>query len=265
MNTIVLGIEYDGSLFSGFQSQREELTVQNELEKALSQVADTPIRVIVAGRTDAKVHATQQVVSFTFYGERPLQAWVLGANANMHHAIRVLWAEIAPLDFSARYSALWRRYVYVYLESDQRSALGRNFVKWQPNTLNELAMREGAQCLIGEHDFSSFRGSRCQSRTPFRRIYALNVIRKGSMVYIDVTANAFLLHMVRNIAGVLGSVGEQTIQPEDVMNILVACDRKLAPPTAGPEGLYLVHVGYNEIKHGSRARSPIILGSEELD
>ena len=146
MNTIALGLEYDGSLFSGFQSQRNQLTIQNELEKALSQVADAPIRVTVAGRTDAKVHATQQVVSFDFYGERPLRAWVFGVNANMHPAIRVIWAEVTPVHFNARFSALWRRYIYVFLESDQRSAL---------------------------------------------RIYALNVIRKGAMVYIDVTANAF--------------------------------------------------------------------------
>ena len=265
MNTIALGLEYDGSLFSGFQSQRNELTIQNELEKALSQVADVPIRVTVAGRTDAKVHATQQVVSFDFYGERPLGAWIRGVNANMHPAIRVIWAEVTPVHFSARFSALWRRYIYVFLESDQRSALGRDFVKWQSRSLDEEAMREGAQCLIGEHDFSSFRGSQCQSRTPFRRIYALNVIRKGAMVYIDVTANAFLLHMVRNIAGTLASVGEQMIQSKEVMDILVACDRKVAPPTSGSEGLYLVHVGYNDIKLGSRARAPLILGSEMLD
>lgn len=265
MHTVVLGLEYDGSLFSGFQSQRDTPTVQDELEEALSKVADIPIRVTVAGRTDAKVHATQQVVSFLYGGERPLTAWIRGVNANMHRAIRIIWAEVAPVDFSARFSALWRRYVYIFLESNHRPALVRDFVKWQQYSLNDRAMHIGAQFLVGEHDFSSFRGAHCQSKTPFRHIHKMSVVRDGAVIYIDITANAFLLHMVRNIAGILAAVGEQIVKPDEVKKILVARDRKLAPPTANPEGLYLVHVGYNDIQNGSKARSPLILGSQVLD
>ena len=181
--TIALGLEYLGTAFHGFQSQRGPTTVQDVLEKALARVAGEAIRVTAAGRTDAGVHATHQVVSFTG-PSRPLSAWV-----------------------NARRSAARRRYMYVFGEADPRPAIGNDLAHWQTKVLDVERMEAAAQILIGEHDFSSFRAAQCQAPTPNRRIEKLSVSRNGRMVVIDTIANAFLMHMVRNIAGTLEQVG----------------------------------------------------------
>ena len=265
MPVYALGVEYDGSAFHGYQSQPGVLTVQDALQASLSKVADTPLSVVAAGRTDSGVHATQQVVSFRFDGERPLSAWVRGVNSNLPNAACVLWAVRAPDDFHARFDATWRRYVYVFGERDPLPAIGRQLATWTPTPIDDRAMDEAARVLIGEHDFSTFRAAQCQSRSPVRRIHSISVRRRGHLIYIDVCANAFLLHMVRNIAGTLLAVGKGEMPTSRVGELLALRDRVPAPPTAASDGLYFVHVNYPNLPEPTRPRTPPILGPLVLD
>lgn len=241
-----LGIEYDGAAFSGWQAQRRAdlPTLQETLERALAAVADHPVSTVCAGRTDAGVHARAQVVHFDTTAERPERAWVLGANAHLPRGIAVQWARPVPESFHARFSAVSRSYRYLVLNRRQRSALwdGRC---WQlRHALDADAMARAGQALIGEQDFSAFRGSGCQSRTPMRRVESLQVARAGECVTIDIRANAFLLHMVRNIAGALVKVGSGEREESWIGALLASRDRRQAAATAPPQGLYLVAVGY---------------------
>ena len=235
-----IGIEYDGSAFLGWQIQRQEPTVQGVLEQALSRVADHEARVIACGRTDAGVHACCQVAHFDSDSRRSERSWVLGLNSHLPDGVSVLW--IRPVDdgFHARFSAFARRYRYRILNRWIRPALENSRASWVRKPLDADAMNEAAQHLKGEHDFSSFRASACQATHAVREIHEISVERSGDIVTLDVTANGFLYHMVRNIAGSLVRVGEGGAPTTWIGELLEARNRKLAAPTAQPEGLYFV-------------------------
>ena len=242
---IALGIEYDGSGFCGWQMQRHGTrTVQQELEKALSIVADEPVQVVCAGRTDTGVHATGQVVSFETSSVRPDKAWVLGVNAHLPDDVASLWASQVAEDFSARFSATARQYRYVILNRRARPALLNKRVTWRYDSIDTEAMHQAAQVLIGEQDFSSFRSSACQAEHARRCVHFINVHRKGDFIYIDIEANAFLHHMVRNIVGSLLEVGLGEKPLDWIGELLALQDRTQAGITAPADGLYLVKVSY---------------------
>lgn len=244
---IALGIEYDGSGFSGWQMQKHGTrTVQGELEQALSIVADEPVQVVCAGRTDTGVHATGQVVSFDTTAIRNEKAWVLGVNTHLPDDVASLWSAEVSDDFSARFSATARQYRYVILNRRGRAAVLHSKVTWRHGKIDEQAMHRAAQVLIGEQDFSSFRSSACQAEHARRNIHYINISRKGDFIYIDIEANAFLHHMVRNIVGSLLMIGQGEHQESWMHTLLLAKDRTQAGPTASAKGLYLVKVTYPE-------------------
>ncbi len=246
MTRIVLGIEYDGSAFFGWQWQVSGRTVQDELQKALSVVANHPVTVQCTGRTDTGVHALEQVVHFETDAIRDDKAWLMGTNANLPSDVRVIWIKLAVADFHARYSAIARFYRYIILNRPVNSALQHGRVTWFRPPLDAERMHLAAQSLVGEHDFSSFRAQRCQSKSPNRRMHFVEVYREGEQVIMDISANAFLHHMVRNIAGVLMAIGcgEQEIAWTE--QLLKLKNRQLAGVTASPCGLYLGGVFYPE-------------------
>lgn len=249
MSRVVLGIEYDGSLFSGWQYQDDLRTVQGEVEKALSKVANEAITVRCTGRTDTGVHALEQVVHFDTYAKRELKSWVMGGNVNLADDVRIIWAKHAVDDFHARYSAIARFYRYIILNRPVKSALLRSQVTWCFDHLDENKMHQAAQALIGTHDFSSFRAKGCQSVSPNRIMHFINVYREGENVIIDLSANAFLHHMVRNIAGVLMAIGMGDKPISWTEELLEIKDRQQSGVTAPPYGLYLGGVYYPE-KYG---------------
>lgn len=244
MPRLALGIEYDGSAFAGWQYQHHARSVQGDLQAALARVADHPVELTAAGRTDAGVHALEMVAHFDTGAERPLHGWVLGANANAPAEITVLWAQPVADSFHARHSALARRYLYRLLDQRVRPALERNRVSWTRYTLDSGAMHEAAQALVGQHDFSAFRAAECQSPTPVRKLFEIGVTRRGPYVDIEVRANAFLHHMVRNIAGSLILVGRGERPVGWPADVLRGRDRREAGPTAPPQGLYFVAADY---------------------
>lgn len=235
-----IGIEYDGSAFLGWQIQRQEPTVQGVLERALARVADHEARVIACGRTDTGVHACCQVAHFDSAAQRSERSWVLGLNSHLPDAVSVLW--IRPVDeaFHARFSAFARRYRYRILNRWIRPALENTRASWVRKPLDAGAMHEAAQHLQGEHDFSSFRASACQATHAVREIHDISVERGDDIITLEVAANGFLYHMVRNIAGSLIRVGEGEAPADWIRELLEARNRKLAAPTAQPEGLYFV-------------------------
>ncbi|MFZ5723360.1 MAG: tRNA pseudouridine(38-40) synthase TruA [Pseudomonadota bacterium] len=242
---IALGIEYDGSRYHGWQMQAREVDcVQQRVDRAVSFVAGHPVTVVCAGRTDAGVHATGQVVHFDTEAVREERAWLMGVNSRLPDDIVVRWVRPVADDFHARYSAFARRYRYVILNEPVRPAILGRHVTWNFRPLDAARMHAAAQALIGEHDFSSFRAAGCQSTTPMRHVSQVAVTRHGALVVVEVRANAFLHHMVRNIAGTLMAVGCGQLAPERVGELLAARDRRLAPATAAPYGLYLVQVDY---------------------
>ena len=244
---IALGIEYDGSGFSGWQLQRHGTrTVQGVLEQALSIVADHPVQLVCAGRTDTGVHATGQVVHFDTRSERPDRAWVLGVNAHLPDDVASVWACPVADDFSARFTATARYYRYVILNRRARSAVLSRRVTWLYDRLDVEAMYEAAQVLIGEQDFSSFRSAACQAEHARRCVHFVKVHRQGDFIYIDIEANAFLHHMVRNIVGSLLKVGTGEQSVNWIGELLALRDRTRAGITAPADGLYLVKVSYPE-------------------
>jgi tRNA pseudouridine38-40 synthase len=244
MPRLALGIEYDGSAFAGWQYQSHARSVQGELQQAVSRVADHPVELTAAGRTDAGVHALEMVAHFDTSATRPLHAWVLGANANAPADVTVLWAcEVAPT-FHARFHALARHYLYCILDRPLRPALQRDRVCWVRQGLDAGRMHAAAQQLVGHRDFSAFRSSECQSSTPVRNLTAISVERSGDCVEIRVCANAFLHHMVRNIAGSLILVGRGERTEHWLGEVLEGRDRRLAGPTAPPQGLYFAGAEY---------------------
>jgi tRNA pseudouridine38-40 synthase len=238
------------------------VTVQTELERGLAAVAAKPVRVHCAGRTDTGVHACAQVIHFDAPVSRSLKAWVLGTNTYLPNDIRVIWAHEVPADFHARFSALSRRYRYIICNTRVRPALLNGQVSWQRRTLDADLMHEEAQCLVGEADFSSFRAASCQANTAMRNIHSINVSRRGELVIIDIQANAFLHHMVRNIAGSLMAIGSGQKQKGWLADLLAMRDRSQGADTAAPDGLYLARVNYPEkFSLPTTPLGPILLSS----
>ena len=248
MTRIVLGIEYDGSSFFGWQWQKGGVrTVQDEVQKAASQVANHQVSVICTGRTDTGVHALEQVVHFQTDAVRSERSWLLGINANLPDDVRIIWVQEAIGDFHARYSAVARFYRYIILNRpNTKSALQRDRVTWCHAPLDADKMHLAAQSLVGSHDFSSFRALKCQSLSPMRLMYFIDVYRQGEQVIMDISANAFLHHMVRNIAGVLIDIGSGEQPVTWAEQLLSIKNRQKAGITAPPHGLYLGGVYYPE-------------------
>jgi len=242
---IALGVEYCGARLHGFQKQKSAAaTVQAHLEQALSTIAAEPVTLVCAGRTDAGVHATCQVIHFDTSAQRPARAWVQGVNTKLPDSVRVQWAKEVPAQFHARFSARARSYRYLIHSAPVRSAQAASEVTWTQHGLDLDAMRAGSQYLIGEHDFTSYRASQCQAKSPVREITRLDIARVGQLIVLEISANAFLHHMVRNITGVLIAVGRGEREPVWVQEVLQARDRTVAGVTAPPFGLYLVDVQY---------------------
>lgn len=247
MARVALGVQYDGAGFQGWQMQRPGVrTVQSVLEPALAQVANHPVRLVCAGRTDSGVHGVAQVAHFDTVAVRPDRAWVLGGNAHLPPDLSVNWACAAPDDFHARFSALARRYRYLILNQSQRSALWRQRATGYYRPLDADRMRCAGQLLLGEHDFSAFRAAQCQAHHPIRTILELTVQRYDNLIVLEVEANAFLHHMVRNIVGVLLAIGVGDRPVAWAQEVLERRDRTQAGVTAPADGLYLLAVRYPE-------------------
>lgn len=242
---VALAVEYHGGAFRGFQQQESGVpTVQLALQEALSQVANEPISLVCAGRTDACVHATNQVVHFDTRATRSAKAWTAGVNANLPAGVAIKWAAEVPAEFHARFSARDRTYRYIIFNSPFRPALFNDQLTWCREPLDVGRMRAGAAHLIGEHNFNALRAAQCQARHPVRHIKRIDLAQRGDLIVMEVSANAFLHHMVRNIAGVLMRVGKGWAEPEWVAQVLASQDRTQAAETAPPYGLYLVSVAY---------------------
>jgi len=239
-----IGIEYDGSAFCGWQTQRDDPSVQSAVETALSRVADHPVRVVCAGRTDTGVHALGQVAHFDSEALRTRRQWVLGANTNLPTSVSVLWASEVVDDFHARFSAVERSYRYLVLNRPVRPAVRAGKVAWFRKPLDTGLMDQAAQALLGEHDFSAFRSAGCQARHAVREVKHVSVSRREDEVILDVSANGFLYHMVRNIAGSLLEVGCAERPAEWIADLLEGQDRTVAGVTAEPDGLYFMGVRY---------------------
>jgi len=243
---IALGIEYCGTRFFGWQRQKGMRTVQQVIEEALSIVADQPVRTTCAGRTDTGVHAIQQVIHIETQVIRAPHSWILGCNVNLPDDASVLWAKQVDDDFHARFSATARMYRYFLLNRRPRPGLHSGKVTWECRALDIERMQEAASYLIGEHDFTSYRAIACQAKTPVRTIKQIKLVRHDEFIIMTIEANAFLQHMVRNIAGVLINIGYGKKEPVWAKQVLDACDRTAGGMTAPPHGLYLVNVEYPE-------------------
>jgi len=241
---IALGVEYNGNAYSGWQRQLHSSSIQEFVESALSIVANAEIKVICAGRTDAGVHAMEQVIHFDTEINRPINSWVLGPNTHLPFDIRILWAQEVSEEFHARFSAEQRSYQYVILNRVVRPGFFHKLVTHEYRPLDIELMQQAANYLIGKHNFNSYRAKHCQSKTPVRTMHKLDVTRKGNFIVIEFVANAFLHHMVRNISGVLMTVGSGEKKPEWANEILQLEDRQHKGVTASPDGLYLTLVQY---------------------
>ncbi len=247
---IALGISYNGSAYQGWQSQLSGLTVQDKLEAALAQFATQPISTLCAGRTDAGVHGLMQVVHFDTEVQREAPSWVRGTNRFLPADIAVQWAQPVPDSFHCRASATARRYSYVLLESPVRPSVEAGRVGWVFRSLDGDAMQQAAQHLHGEHDFSSFRASSCQAKSPVKTLAPIRIQRRGTSqgtAYwrFDFEANAFLHHMIRNLMGCLVAVGQGAQPPDWMRTVLAARDRDAAAPTFSPDGLYFLGPVYD--------------------
>ena len=238
---IALGVEYEGTNYFGFQKQKStKQTIQGSLEESISRVADHKVKTFCSGRTDAGVHAFMQVIHFDTNAIRSSIEWSRGINSNLPKDIRVLWAKEIDESFHARFSATKRSYIYNILNGPTPSALWADRSLFIPIRLDIQSMKKASKYLIGEHDFSSFRGSGCQSKTPIRNIQAIKILRKDDFVTLEFTANAFLLHMVRIIVGTLIMVGKKEIQPKEIDKILKQKNRKIAGKTVNSSGLFFL-------------------------
>lgn len=252
---IALGVAYRGSAYQGWQSQPGGRTVQDRLEAALSTFANMPVATLCAGRTDAGVHALNQVVHLDPAVERDGFSWVRGTNRYLPDDIAVQWCRPVAAGFHARNSALGRRYVYRLLESPVRPSLESALVGWVFRPLDGDAMRAAAQQLVGEHDFSSFRASECQAASPVKRLHAVAISARGALWRFDFDGSAFLHHMVRNIMGCLVAVGQGLHPPQWIGEVLAARSRDAAAPTFAPDGLYFAGP-YYDAAHGIPERTP---------
>ena len=244
MDKYHIKIEYDGSKFVGWQYQNNGISVQEVLQRAFFKFLKEKVTVNASGRTDAGVHAYCQIIHFDTASIREIKSWIEGGNALLPKDIRIIWAKRVNNDFHSRFSAISRTYRYIIRNSSLPSALERNQNLWVKENLDLSAMRRASSYLLGENDFSSFRSSSCQSKTPYRNIHSIEVKKKRDLISIEVTANAFLLNMVRIIIGTLLEVGTKKIVPKKVKHILDAKDRRLAGKTSSPKGLYFVGTKY---------------------
>jgi tRNA pseudouridine38-40 synthase len=241
---IAIGIAYCGTGLQGWQSQPSGHTVQDNLERALSEIAGERVEIVGAGRTDAGVHAIAQVAHFETTAARPHSAWVRGANSLLPASIAVQWASAVSEEFHARYSARSRSYRYVIYNHSVRPALLAGLVGWFHLPLDVEKMRSATQCVLGEHDFSSFRSSECQARSPVRRMEEIRIRTRGPYLVLDFRANGFLHHMVRNLVGCLVYVGKGERSQQWLADVVAARDRRQGAPTFAAEGLYLSEVTY---------------------
>ena len=237
-------VEYDGTAFVGWQRQVNGYSVQEAIEQSLENIFQEKIRIHGSGRTDAGVHATGQVIHFDTSAVRDMRGWIMGANSNLPTGIAVRWAKPVSDDFHARFSATARRYRYVIYNRKYRPAILGQGLSHYHQELDVSLMQQAAPLLLGENDFSSFRAIQCQSKTPFRNLMHLQIERYQDFIVIDIKANAFLHHMVRNITGCLLEIGMKKRPPQWIAELLAAKDRTLAAATAKAEGLYLVAVDY---------------------
>jgi tRNA pseudouridine38-40 synthase len=244
MQRIALGIEYDGAAFHGWQTQQQDRNVQDVLQQALSRVADHPVAVVAAGRTDAGVHAAGQVVHFDTTAMRPSHAWLLGTNSYLPPDARAQWVVPVANDFHARYGATARTYRYTIVRRPAPSALLRQRAWWQHRPLDVAAMTAAASALLGEHDFSAFRAAACQAKRPWRHMQRIGVHEQGELLQLEFTANAFLHHMVRNLVGTLCRIGRGEEDIGWAGRLLAARDRRHGGITAPAQGLSLIRVAY---------------------
>jgi len=247
---IALGISYNGSSYEGWQSQLSGNTVQDKLEQALTKFAAQPVRTLCAGRTDAGVHGLMQVVHFDTLLARETASWVRGTNAFLPRDIAVQWARQVPDEFHCRGSAIARRYAYVVLESPVRPSVEAGRVGWVYRPLDGAAMQQAVAHLIGEHDFSSFRASQCQAKSPVKTINRIEITRRGEAESrywrFEFEANAFLHHMIRNIMGCLVAIGQGSHPPDWLAEVVAARSRQAAAPTFSPDGLYFLGPVYED-------------------
>jgi len=241
---VALGIEYDGTAYNGWQRQHNGIGVQSLVEKAIAVIANEAVETTCAGRTDAGVHAGAQVVHFDTSADRSSRGWLLGVNSNLPDDINANWATPVDQAFHARFSATSRTYRYLILNRQARSSLFRHRAWWVNQPLDPVRMQEGADFLLGEHDFSAFRAAGCQAASPVREIISLQIAGRGNWIAITVTANAFLQHMVRNIAGLLMAIGSGSDAPERAKAVLCSRNRTKGGVAAPAHGLYLVAVDY---------------------
>ena len=257
---IALGVEYDGNRFHGWQIQQEGVrTVQLCLEQAIAKVANHDVRLFCAGRTDTGVHAVGQVAHFETEAVRTERQWLLGINVNLPNDISINWVKFVNDDFHARFSAISRYYRYFIWNRPTRSALLTGKVNWTHYDLDHEAMRQAARDLIGTHDFSSYRALQCQAKSPIKTLHQLDVERNGDMIVLKLHANAFLHHMVRNIAGVLITIGRQERPVDWAAEVLSYKDRTLGGVTAVPDGLYFESVEYPEEFEIPKTEFPAVL------
>jgi len=243
---IALGVEYNGAPYCGWQSQPEACGVQDLLENAIKNIAEHAIRVHAAGRTDTGVHAMMQVVHFDTEINRPDTAWIRGVNAFLPETIRVLWARVVDEEFHARFSATQRRYQYLLANQPTAPAIQADRAGWYHLPLDVKAIEQAIAYLRGEHDFSAFRASECQAKTPVKNLQIATVKKHDEWLLFEFSANAFLHHQVRNMVGALIYVGNGKYPPEFIQDLLIQKDRTLSPPTFSPYGLYLAGVQYHE-------------------
>lgn len=260
-------IQYDGSSYHGWQSLKSGLpTVQDDVEKALSQVANHTVRVVCAGRTDAGVHGCNQIIHFDTEALRSERGWTYGANTHLPEAVSVSWVKPVSEAFHARFSAQWRRYLYVIYNHKIRPAHLPKGLTWNYRPLDENRMQAAAAHLIGTHDFTAYRAVQCQAKNPVRTVSHLKINRHGRLLVIDVQANAFLHHMVRNMAGVLMTIGCGKREPDWARQVLDSRDRRQGGVTAAPWGLYFADVGYPDefqlppAAIGPGFLSPLVMG-----
>lgn len=252
---LALGISYQGQAYEGWQSQLSGRTVQDQLESALARFTTQPVSTLCAGRTDSGVHALMQVVHFDTPLDREEFSWIRGTNRFLPSDIAVEWARRVPDEFHSRGSATARRYAYVVLESPVRPSVDAGRVGWVYRPLDAGAMREAAKHLVGEHDFTSFRASSCQSHTPVKTLRRVEITQRGAYWRFDFEANAFLHHMIRNIIGSLLVIGQGQQPPQWMAQVLAARDRDAASPTFSPDGLYFLGPVYDP-KWGLPERTP---------
>jgi tRNA pseudouridine38-40 synthase len=242
---VALGVEYAGGAFCGFQSQPSHCGVQDALEEAIAQIAGHPVGVVAAGRTDAGVHAASQIVHFDSEADRPMTAWVRGVNAHLPPTAAVLWAHRVPPEFHARFAATQRHYAYLLLNRPERPGLWSGRAGWYHQPLDVSAMHQAFALLIGTHDFSSFRAAECQAKSPVKTLGHASVVRSGDLVRFELSADAFLHHMVRNVVGALVTVGAGKAPVAWMGELLAARDRTRGPATFSPDGLYFCGADYD--------------------